>query len=198
MQLTAQSIRQSRPGALIGLTFTGILTGAVLGALTNSINSLVSPDYYRNILHWYDVQDIWRAGIAQGIFEGLLFGLLFSLIFTFVVGVVSAAHCPYGVGVRYILFVFLAAMGCWILGGLLGIGLAFLSPEFYCHTFRDVPKDMFEMLSYAWVGGSIWGIEFGGFAFCIIGSILFRAKWRQLIEGDKSETHQIRSKELLT
>jgi hypothetical protein len=179
MESKTQVFQEIRPGALIGLPLTGILAGALLGAVTNSVNSLVSPDYYRNILYWHNVQNVQRAAIAQGIYEGLLFGLVFSLIFTIVVGVIARARCPYRLGVRYILFVTAAASGCWILGGLLGVGLAAFSPEFYRHAFREVPNDMFEMLTYAWVGGSIWGLEFGGFAFCVIGSILFRAKWQQ-------------------
>jgi O-antigen/teichoic acid export membrane protein len=41
------------------------------------------------------------------------------------------------------------------------------------------------MLQYAWVGGSIWGLQFGGLASVIVGSVLFRAKWRGLTEDAK-------------
>jgi hypothetical protein len=37
------------------------------------------------------VQDIWRAGIAQGILDGILFGLALAVIFSAVVGIVSKA-----------------------------------------------------------------------------------------------------------
>jgi hypothetical protein len=57
--------------ALVGLAVTGILAGAGLGALTNGINGWVSPLDFRNILRWHDVDDVWRASIAQGIFERL-------------------------------------------------------------------------------------------------------------------------------
>jgi hypothetical protein len=59
------------------------------------------------------------------------------------------------------------------------MGLATLSPEFYRHAFYRVPEDFGEMLRYAWVGGSIWGIEFGGFALTILGWFLFYARWRR-------------------
>ncbi len=49
-----------RPFALVRLAITGVLAGAALGALTNSINGLVSPLYFRNILHWHDVDERLR------------------------------------------------------------------------------------------------------------------------------------------
>ncbi len=172
-----------RPFALVGLAVTGILAGAALGALTNSINGRVSPLYFRNILGWHDVEDVWRASIAQGIFEGLLFGLFLALVFTIVVGCVSRARCSYGFGVGTLIFMAVAALVCWAVGGLLGMGLAALSPEFYRHAFLRVPQDFDEMLRYAWVGGSIWGIEFGGFALTILGSFLFYARWQRRAAG---------------
>jgi len=170
---------QHHPLALVGLAATGLVGGAALGALTNSVNGSVSPLYFRNIMGWGNIQDVWRASIAQGIFEGLLFGLFLTLTFTLVVGVVSKARCGYGFAVVTLLFVAVATLICWTIGGLLGMGLATLSPEFYRHAFYRVPEDFAEMLRYAWVGGSIWGIEFGGFALTILGSFLFYARWRR-------------------
>jgi hypothetical protein len=174
---------KSRPGALIGVAFTGVLLGAVLGAITNAVNGWVSPLYFRNIMRWDDVQDIWRAAIAQGILEGILFGLAFAVIFTAVVGIVSKARSPYGLAAVHLVLIGVAALVCWALGGVVAMGLATLSPEFYRHAFRGVPEDFGQMLRYAWVGGSIWGIQFGGLASVIVGSVLFRAKWRHLQEA---------------
>ena len=173
---------RSRPSAMIGLAFTGVLLGAAFGALTNSINGWISPLYFRNIMRWQDVTDIWRASIAQGILEGLMFGLAFSVIFVAVVGIVTKARCPYRLSATYLLSIAAGAVLCWGLGGLIAMGLATLSPEFYRHAFRGVPEDFPEMLRYAWVGGSIWGLEFGGLASVIVGAVLFRAKWRSLNE----------------
>jgi hypothetical protein len=170
---------QHHPLALAGIAVTGIVAGAVLGAVTNSINGWVSPLCFRNILHWHDVEDVWRASIAQGVFEGLLFGLFLSFLFVIVAGIVSKARCRYRFGAAILLVVVAAAFVCWTVGGLLGMGLATLSPEFYRHAFIGVPEDSAEMLRYAWVGGSIWGIEFGGFALTILGSFLFYAKWQR-------------------
>jgi len=41
------------------------------------------------------------------------------------------------------------------LGGVVSMGLATLSPEFYPHAVRGAPEDFGPMLRYAWVGGSI-------------------------------------------
>jgi len=170
---------QHRPFALVGLAVTGIVAGAALGALTNSINGWVSPLYFRNVLRWQDVEDVWWASIAQGIFEGLLFGILLSLAFVIVAGIVSKARCGYRFGAAVLLAVVAAAFVCWMIGGLLGMGLAALSPEFFRHAFKGVPQDFAELLRYAWVGGSITGIQFGGVAAMILGSFVFYARWQR-------------------
>jgi len=113
---------------------------------------------------------------------GAMIGLAFSVIFVAVVGIVTRARCPYKIGAAYLFGIAVFAAVCWCLGGLIGMGLATFSPEFYRHAFRGVPEAFPEMLRYAWVGGSIWGWEFGGLASVIVGSVLFRAKWRSLTE----------------
>ena len=122
---------------------------------------------------------MWRASIAKGIFEGMIFGILIALVFTIVVACVSKARCSYRFGVVTLIFIAVAAMVCWAVGGLIGMGLAALSPEFYRHNFSGVPKDFEEMLRYAWVGGSTWGIEIGAFAMTVLGSLLFYPRWRR-------------------
>ncbi|ERK03260.1 hypothetical protein HMPREF0860_2478 [Treponema socranskii subsp. socranskii VPI DR56BR1116 = ATCC 35536] len=36
------------------------------------------------------------------------------------------------------------------------------------------------MIRYAWVGGSIWGVSFGGILVMIIGTIMFRNNYKQI------------------
>ena len=179
MQNAEKHLDSARPLDLFGLAATGVLAGAAIGAFTNLVNGLVSPTYFVNIMRWQDVNNVWRASIAQGIFEGLIFGAILSLIFTSVVGFVSKASCPYSVAVRHLIGILGAALVCWVLGGLATMGLATLSPEFYRNAFIGVPRDTGEMLKYAWVGGSISGIQIGGFLCVILASVLFRAKWRR-------------------
>ena len=179
MRAVTESTNRRRPLALILLAATVAVASAALGAATNSVNGAVSPLYFRWVLGWDDVSNIWRASIALGIFEGLLFGLAFSLIFTLVVGLVSKVRCSYGHALAYVLRIAVCAVACGAVGGLTAVGLAGLSPEFFRHTFNYVPEATGEMLRYAWVGGSIWGVEIGGFASVIFGSVVFWAKWRQ-------------------
>jgi len=82
---------------------------------------------------------------------------------------------------------FLAAFVCWVIGGLLAVALASLSPEFYRHTFIGVPAAVSERLRYAWVGGFYLGVQFGGVGATFVFIALFRAAWRQRVE-DASKT----------
>jgi hypothetical protein len=170
---------EARPLALVGIAFTGIILSAVFGAATNAVNGAVSPTYFINILGWHGVQDVWRASIAQGVFEGTIFGVLFSLIFTTGVGIISRATCRYSFALKYLGGIITGACLLWVLGGLLAMGLAVLSPDFYRRAFIGVPEETEAMLRYAWVGGSIWGAQFGGLVCIILGLVIFRAKWHR-------------------
>jgi hypothetical protein len=171
-----------KPIRLIGIWVTGILGAAVLGAVTNFVNAQVSELYFRQVMRWEHVSQISRAIVAQGVFEGLLCGLVLSTIFATAAGMISRGECPYVFGVRFVGGLCLAAFVCWVLGGLLGIVLAALSPEFYRATFAGVPEAAGERLRFAWVGGSIWGLQFGGAGVTFVFLALFRAAWRQRIE----------------
>jgi hypothetical protein len=176
---SSPSAAEARPLSLIAIAGTAVFVGAIIGASTNTINGAVSPAYFINILGWSEVSDVWRASVAQGVFEGLIFGMISAMIFTLTIGIVTRATCPYTVAFRYLLAIMLGAYGCWVLGGLIAIGLALLSPEFYHHAFIGVPWETAEMLRYAWVGGSIWGVEFGGILSLIIGLVTFRGRWKR-------------------
>src|SRR5262249_18752264 len=139
---------EPRPLALVGLAVTGIAAGALFGAATNAVNGAVSPTYFINILGWHDVEDVWRASIAQGVFEGLLFGTLFALVFTTGVGVITGASATYPFGLKYLLGIVTGVCVCWVGGGLLAMGLASLSPELYRRAFIGVPQDPRAMLAY--------------------------------------------------
>lgn len=165
--------------ALLSIAASAIVGGAIIGASTNAINGAVSPAYFRNIMQWHNVENIWRASIAQGILEGLLYGILFSLVFTTVVACVSGGECSFTFALRHLLAIIAAIYCCWMAGGLIAMGLATLSPEFYHNTFIGVPDAFGEMLCYAWVGGSIWGALLGGVLGCVIGSVLFATHWRR-------------------
>jgi hypothetical protein len=166
-----------RPLTLFGIAVTGVFASAALGAVTNAVNGLVSPQYFVTILGWRGVEDVWRASIAQGIFEGLCFGVFFSLVFTAGVGIITRASCRYGFAVRHLLGIVAGAFVCWLIGGVAAMGLASLSPEFYRRAFIGVPDEFGPMLAYAWVGGSIWGVQLGGLVSVVLGLVVLRGNW---------------------
>jgi hypothetical protein len=176
-------VAPARPLALVGIAVTGVFASAGLGAITNAINGWVSPLYFVNILGWQDVEDVWRASIAQGLFEGLLFGVFFSLVFASGVGIITRASCSYGFAARYLLGIVAGALVCWLVGGTAAMGLAALSPEFYRRAFLGVPQKFGPMLRYAWVGGSIWGLELGGLVSLVLGLVVLRGNWRRAHSG---------------
>jgi hypothetical protein len=158
--------------------FVSVLGGGVLGALTNFINGRVSPLYFQNIMRWKDVANIPRAAIAQGVFEGLVFGLIFGTIFAVALSIISRLRLRIGHSLTYLGLLFGSAFLAWCLGGLLAMALAWISPDFYRHAFLGVPPDFSGLMRYAWVGGSIWGIQFGGFALLIVWIVVFGLKWK--------------------
>jgi len=174
---------KSRPLDLAAIAIAAVLASGILGATTNAVNGLVSPRYVVTVLGWRDVADVWRAAIAQGIFEGLLFGVFFALIFATTIGIVTRAACPFGFAFPHLLGVLAGAYVCWAFGGLAGVGLAALSPEFYQRTFFGAPGETGPLLRYAWVGGSIWGVEFGGLFSVVLGLVVLRSNWRRRMGG---------------
>ena len=130
-------------------------------------------------MRWHGVQKVLRAAVAQGVFEGLLYGVPFAAVFTVVFGVASKGNFPYPKALTFLLGIFAAVLGCWALGGLIAMGLATLSPEFYRRAFVGVPEGTGPMLRYAWVGGSIWGGMFGGFLAATLGPVVFWIKWKR-------------------
>jgi hypothetical protein len=175
-----------RPLALLGLAATTIAAGAIVGGATNAINGAVSDAYFRGVMRWEDVDDVWRASVAMGIFSGLMYGVFAAVVLTLVVGVVSRAQCPYAFAARQMFAIVVGVLVCWAVGGLIGLGLAALSPEFFRRTFLAVPESAGEMLRYAWVGGSIMGAMTGGVLALVIGCILFTARWRRAHPRERS------------
>ncbi len=170
---------KSKAGAVVSIAMTCIVMGAAIGALTNMVNGAVSPLYFKNIMRLHDVQDVWRASIVQGVLEGLIYGVVFAAVFATVVGIVTKADCPYLYVAKFILGISLAVLGCWAAAGVVAMGLATLSPEFYRRTFIGVPDSFGPMLRYAWVGGSICGSMVGGLSAAILGSVIFWNRWKK-------------------
>jgi hypothetical protein len=173
------TVTTARPSTLFGIALTTIAAGGMIGALTNAINGAVSPTYFMNILQWRFVTDVWRAAVAQGILEGLIYGTIFAIVFTLVIGLVSKAHVTFAFAIKHLVTAAGVALASWCIGGLLAMGLAIFSPDFYRSTFIGVPEDLSSMLRYAWVGGSIWGVLFGAVLSIVIASVMASADWRR-------------------
>ncbi|WP_136467636.1 hypothetical protein [Flagellimonas onchidii] len=156
-----------------------IFLGAFIGGTTNLINGYISPIYFKNIMRW-DFENIWRACIAQGIFEGLLNGIIFSLIYSISFSVITKGNASLSFGVKQLLKITTNIYLLWAIGGIIALGLALLSPEFYQSTFRMVPTETKDMLAYAWVGGSIWGASFGSVIAITIGIINTKTNWKTI------------------
>ena len=178
--------RQPAPSAapLAATVVTGVLVGGVFGAVANTINGWVSREYFTRVMHWGDIDDVRRAAVAQGILEGLLWGLFLSTVFAAVTGIITHARSTYRFCLRHLLGIVVAIGICWFVGGLLGVLLASFSPEFFETSFvsRSNRLDPSQLPSYAWVGGSIWGAQFGGLASLIVGLVALRAQWRRMEE----------------
>ena len=170
-------VAPARSMVLFGIAVTGVFASAGLGAITNAVNGWVSPLYFVTILGWRGVEDVWRASVAQGLFEGLCFGVFFSLVFASGVGIITRASCSYGFAARHMLGIVAGSLVCWLIGGTAAMGLAALSPDFYRWAFIGVPEEFGPMLKYAWVGGSIWGLELGGLLSVVLGLVILRGNW---------------------
>ncbi|AKQ45031.1 hypothetical protein TH63_04325 [Rufibacter radiotolerans] len=164
---------------ILWVAITSVLASGFIGATTNLINGFVSPTYFRNVMGW-DFEGIWAASIAQGIFEGLLYGIVFTLVFVATIGFVTKGQSTFSFGFRHLLRVVGFVYLCWVIGGLIAMGLATLSPDFYKRTFINVPEDFRKMIGYAWVGGSIWGAMFGGLFGIGLGAFGVWSNWRSI------------------
>lgn len=196
--MTADDALWCRPvpsaGPLAGAVVTGVIAGGIFGAVANMINGLVSPRYFIEVLNWRNVDDVWRAAVAQGVFEGLLFGLFLSTVFAAVTGIITRAACSFRFCVRHLLGIVAAIGVCWFLGGLAGVGLAALSPDFFQLTFRyHSAVGAINLVRFAWVGGSIWGADLGGLVSLIVGLVVLRAHWHRIEELQAFSQKQIAS-----
>jgi hypothetical protein len=173
--------RPVRPWALVVLAIAAVLAGPVVGATTNTINGAVSPIYFLNIMGWEvgSYAQVREMAIVQGILEGSVVGFIFSVILTLSVGIVTRATCTLPIALCWLGWTVLYVYAAWAIGGICGMAWAAANPRSFQNTFFGVPADHAQMLRFAWVGGSIWGAEFGGLLVVIAALIWFRIIWRR-------------------
>ena len=162
-----------------------IMLSGLIGLCTNLINAVISPEYFINIMHWEQVESLIRSAGAQGLYQGIVRGLFFALVFSCVYIISNNAELNISAVLKWIISMGVASIGLWVIGGIIAIVLFALSPEFYKQTFIGVLDGHAAVFRYAWVGGSIWGISFGGIIVIIIGTVLFRKRSKHCKENLK-------------
>jgi hypothetical protein len=165
---------------IIGLLFVGVAGGACLGAVTNAVNGALSPRYFIDVMGWRRETNIWVASILWGILEGAAFGLAYAFVFMALISFASHRRCRFSHALRYGLVTLALAFGFWILGGASGVAYADIFRDRCDHRFFGYHDEWPSLARYAWVRGSIWGIESGGFLAVLITNahyLLFK-RWR--------------------
>ena len=186
---TRQAICQGKGGGgkpkisvLIGVVATGVALSITLGALTNAINSAVSPTYFYLVFNQQvDANEIWKASILEGIKEGGCLGLFVSGVLTAGASAICRSQSSYTLLARYLLGISIGALLAWILGGLMASIFAALRPVPYAGTF-GTPGTFNALVRYAWVGGSIWGVEGGSVVATVIALAKLHTRRRSLVD----------------
>ncbi len=150
-----------------------------IGTGTNFINGHISLIYFQTLVGWMYGQ----MGIGDVVFQGLLESTVVGLIFTLIFGVTYAAstgaRCPVRPVIRIVATAVGIAFALWIVGGVLGLLWATLSPSSFRAAIPIIPDDLTDLHGWGWVGGSIIGAYVGG-VLTIFGSpIVLHFYWRR-------------------
>ena len=142
------------------LLLVGAAGASILGALTNSLNGWLSPQYFRDVMGWAGT-DVWSDTVREGMLEGVCFGTAYALMFVTLIAAMSRGEYRLNVAIRYALIGFAAALASWFAGGIVAIIYVYwvpdANPRFFGWHFDRTTR-----MAYGWVRGSIWGIVFGG------------------------------------
>lgn len=164
------------------IIFSCIFLGAFIGVSFNILNLSISTEYFIRILDWGE-ETIWFFGLLQGLLEGSVFGFFFAIIFTLLFELITKNKGDYRLALKSLIKILMIVSICWLIGGLLGFSLSWVSPEFYKINFLFVPDEKIEMFKYAFVGGAIWGEIAGGLIGITLSMLdLKDKKSEQLIE----------------
>lgn len=124
---------------------------------------------------WKNRENIRLCAVVQGIFEGSIDGLAYTIVFLMLLWAVAGWRCHFSSAVSCIRTCLLIALGTWLAGGIYGVAHAVSSPhDFPLQLFgwRDA-SDSTPVVQYAWVLGSIWGVDFGSIVPIIAVAIRF-------------------------
>lgn len=178
---SANSKRHDTPSPLrfVALAGVGVLSGMLLGAVTNAINGAVSPKYFELVMKWESVSNIWLASIVQGALEGFIYGLIISLFYTVSVAKHTDFAAPFAFAVKHFVGIIVGTLACWTAGGVFGSLITIANPERWSSAYPSLPKDTAVLIGFGWVAGSIWGAMLGSVASVTVGLLIFRANWKK-------------------
>lgn len=94
-------------------------------------------------------------------------------------GRITGNACSFSFAFKYLSYIVVGATFCWVLGGLAAMVWAGVDPGTYRALIVSVPDEFGEMLAFAWVGGSIWGAQIGGFVSVVLALVFLRAAWQR-------------------
>jgi len=146
---------------MILLCIIGTCGGFVLGAFTGVLNGLISPVYFLNVMNW-NVDVVWPAAMREGMLEGSVYGFAYSICFIVLISVFSERMCRYKVALKYAFATLGLAFVWWIIGGIVAIILVVIFPDLRYSSYFGFHHSGANLIRYAWVRGSIWGIVDGG------------------------------------
>jgi hypothetical protein len=171
---------------LIYIGLTCIFAGVLFGVITNSINSYVSPYYFKVVLYpKVESISIHMAAIVGGIIKGFWYGCIFAVVFTAGFGIITKGEATYGFAFSQLIKTLSFICICWLIGGAFAMILTGINPAFYRNIFPVTPKDEIEMLRFAWAGGSSWGGIIGGLSSAILGVVMLRNRWHLLMNPEE-------------
>jgi hypothetical protein len=166
----------------VAVPFMSLVTCWAIGAATNLINGVVCIDYFNRVVgRMYGGSMSMGDVVFQGLLEGTGFGLVVGFVLTTVYAVGTGARCSVDVVWRALFLGTAVVLAFWMLGGVLGMAWAALSPVSFENVFRILHG--LPMLHKAWVGGSIWGLFPGALAALVTMSIYVVWGWRKQVAG---------------
>jgi hypothetical protein len=146
---------------LILLALACVFAIGFIGAVTNMVNGSLSPLYYCYTLRWHS-GDIWRMAVAQGAAEGLQYGALFAAGFMGFWGIFVPSNRHLHLAWKTLFQLCLFVLGCWMLGGAIGLLLAWWSPAIFQNRCPFLLNDPATLYGFSWVAGSVKGAVYGG------------------------------------
>ena len=166
----------------------GTIGGALLGAMTNTVNGAVSPDFFRDVMggHWLSDADVWLASIRQGLFEGAARGTEYAILFVVLTCVFSARRCYLGAAARCALLALILALSFWVAGGATGMAYTQWFPKHCSPRYFGWHTSTESLLRYAWARGAYWGIIYGGLPAVVITSALCVKVSRDQVQGRRA------------